>query len=639
MSIDSSDLFALRVLSRPVVTADGIVIVTNWLDQASNSYHSAISYHAHGTVTALGHDHHHDNAPQLGPDHETLAFLSRDAAGHSQVFTQPLHGGPAVQRTWLTNGVTRFLWHATGDGWWLQTTQPDAAAADWPHAAHLTRLHYRANGHGLRLENVRHELWYQGTAPTNHRRLYTTTADITLAAASGDAQLLLTREAETGHTVHTEAFWFDPQSQTKTPLDVGLPRGQFRVLDLSPDDAHVLLVGNPKTAPDWFTDTLYVYDRQTGQTQELLTDHDLEIGNSVISDTQLNGSGIPAYWADARTIVFTTTYHGASRLFRVTLDGQPELITTEPGTITDFAVGPHGLAYVLSQHTHPSRLFHATDLVVDPNAAWVAAKHPVAPSLFQITREGETIDGFYYPPATATAGHPALLSIHGGPHSAYGNSYMQEFQIETSAGYGVIALNPRGSASYGNHFLTAIYGHYGSTDYQDLMAGVDAALAAHPEINARRLFATGGSYGGFMANWLVTHTDRFAAIISERAIANWVSFFGTSDLGFYYTPREHRAEFAADWSQAATWWRHSPLAYVQNAKTPLLLVHSENDYRVPIEQAEQFYVALKHVGSPVDFLRFPASDHDLSRTGLPNLRVERLESELAWLAQHDLKEN
>ena len=233
------------------------------------------------------------------------------------------------------------------------------------------------------------------------------------------------------------------------------------------------------------------------------------------------------------------------------------------------------------------------------------------------------------------AKYPAFLEIHGGPHSMYGYSFFFEFQLLANKGYGVIYTNPRGGAGFGQAFQTAVNGDYGGKDYGDLMAWTDYAIKYTGWIDENRLAVGGGSYGGFMTNWIVGHTGRFAAAVTMRSISNWVSFHGVSDIGYTFVEREVQADFYNDVDRM---WYHSPLKYVKNVTTPLLIIHGENDMRCPIEQGEQFYIALKKLKKEVEMVRFPGSNHELSRSGKPVLRVARLNHIIRWCDEH-IKKN
>jgi dipeptidyl aminopeptidase/acylaminoacyl peptidase len=268
------------------------------------------------------------------------------------------------------------------------------------------------------------------------------------------------------------------------------------------------------------------------------------------------------------------------------------------------------------------------------NRAWQEATALAAPERFQITRAGLEIDGWVMRPADFVPGrrYPALLSIHGGPHAQYGNGFFDEFQVYAGAGYAVIYANPRGSQGYGEAFAQAVVGDWGGGDYADVMAVLDEALRRSPFIDPDRLGVLGGSYGGFLTSWTVGHTDRFKAACSERAVNCQYTMFGTSDIGSTFNVVEMGG--AMPWEDMTRYIERSPLTYAKNIVTPLLILHSEDDLRCPIEQAEQLFVALKKLRREVRFVRFPGENHEMSRSGRPRHRLERFRHILEWFAKY-----
>lgn len=629
MQVTTTDLFALHTFSKPLLVAGGIIAVDNWIDAKTNTYQSTLNYFpAQQSEIKLGYDHQHDTDPQWS--HDQLAFLSQADDGTTQVFTQSLLGTPAVQRTWLKTGVDRFLWTADGQGWYLQTHESLAQASKFPHATRLTRMHIQANGSGLRPENTQTTLFYQGLAAADQQVLHQSTHAFHLVAVTDDCLALAFEpddqfNGDQSPTTTTELF--DLATKQLTPIVTG----NASATSFSPDGQKLLFVGDPGDGTA-LADTLMIYDRQAQTYQEIFNDAP-EVGNWTIADSQQNLSNVWARFVDNEHVMFL--YSSAGEVFLATSDlaGHWQKLDTPTGTISDFNNDGEKVAYTYTNFTTPSQLWANQDLVADHNIAWSKAHQVQTPKAFSFPRGGYQIQGWYLPPLEPTAKHPAILSVHGGPHGAYGNIFFHELQVFAAQGFGVIFANPRGSATYGRDFLAGNLADYGGEDYQDLMGALDYGLKLDDTIDPDHLYMTGGSYGGFMANWMVTHTDRFAAIVSQRGISDWLSFYGTSDIGFFFGNLE-LGQYQLDGSHRDSWWHQSPLAQVQNAHTPLLLMHSEDDLRVPVGQSEEFYTALKAQGSPVEFLRFPDSNHDLSRTGLPNLRLERLDAVIDWFDQH-----
>ena len=261
----------------------------------------------------------------------------------------------------------------------------------------------------------------------------------------------------------------------------------------------------------------------------------------------------------------------------------------------------------------------------------MAKAEPIEPEYVTFEgADGVEIDGWVMKPAGFTEGqrYPLIVYIHGGPVFAYGETFFHEFQTLAAAGFGVFYCNPHGSSSHGQQFQVSIMGDWGNLDYRDMMAGVDL-VAELPWVDEHRLGVAGGSYGGFLTNWLISHTDRFAAACTERSICNAVSQGGTSD---WAATRGERL-LATPEGDPDRLWAMSPLKYVRNVKTPTLIIHSERDDRCPIEQGEQWFMALKRLRVPVRFVRFPEESHGLSRGGKPSRRVERLGYITEWFAR------
>jgi dipeptidyl aminopeptidase/acylaminoacyl peptidase len=220
-----------------------------------------------------------------------------------------------------------------------------------------------------------------------------------------------------------------------------------------------------------------------------------------------------------------------------------------------------------------------------------------------------------------------VLEIHGGPHAAYGEAFFFEFQVLAGQGHGVLFINPRGSTGYSERFTMASNDDWGGNDYRDLMLGVDTAIARNAWIDPARLGVTGGSFGGYMTNWIVTQTDRFKAAVTQRSISNMISKWGVSDIGYMGNDLQWGGP---PWENLQFYLDRSPLMHVTKVVTPLLIIHSERDLRCPIEQGEQFFTALKYLRREVEMVRFPDEGHELSRSGQPLHRLERLQRIAGW---------
>lgn len=256
------------------------------------------------------------------------------------------------------------------------------------------------------------------------------------------------------------------------------------------------------------------------------------------------------------------------------------------------------------------------------------------PEHFPVCTEDATVtDGWLMRPVGYEEGknYPSVLSIHGGPYGLYGNLFFLEFQLLTAAGFAVIYCNPVGSRGYGQRFSQGIVGEYSKRDYRELMAFTDLCLEKFPFLAKDRMGVSGGSYGGYMTNWIITQTDRFKAAVAQRSISNWMTMYATSDSGYISI---EQMLFGRKIPDPIELLDISPIRYACQVETPLLLLHSECDMRCPIEQAEQFFVTLKGMGKEVELIRFPGENHGMSRNGLPSLRVARLEAICEFLKRY-----
>ena len=356
--------------------------------------------------------------------------------------------------------------------------------------------------------------------------------------------------------------------------------------------------------------------------------------------------GSPEWSPDGEYLLFSAGIGGNSHLFRVpATGGEIQQITGGDRRLSSFSFSSDGavMAFTATDAVTPTELFVASgdgtaeQKATGFNDGWLR-QMTIQPAerLSWTVEDGTEIEGWVIKPVGYREGrsYPLILKIHGGPHSAYGNTFFPTFHVLSAAGFFVLYPNPRGSSGYGHEFQYATRGEWGIMDKEDYLSGLDAALARYPEADPNRLGVSGGSYGGFMTNWLTATTDRFQAAVTSRSIVNWESWYGTSDAQGL-TEYEF---FGPPWEQRDLYRRLSPISYVENVTAPTLIIHSENDYRTPIADGEQWFMALKKRGVPVEMVRYPRSSHGLSRTGEPWLLVDRLERIRSWFV-HFLVEN
>jgi dipeptidyl aminopeptidase/acylaminoacyl peptidase len=353
----------------------------------------------------------------------------------------------------------------------------------------------------------------------------------------------------------------------------------------------------------------------------------------------------PVWSADGKTLSALAAHRGATRVYALSAAGgnaHPATLTPGDIHVRDFSADRTGthLSLLIGNPSRPPEIFvRATSdggelkqLTTFNDALFSQLKLGTLEHMPYTGAEGWPMDGWLLRPPDFDPAkkYPMILQIHGGPHTQYGYGFFHEMQVQAAKGYVVLFTNPRGSSGYGREFSLAVRGAWGEVDSLDIMAGVDAAIAKG-YIDESRLGVTGGSYGGFMTNWLIGHFDRFKAAVTDRCVSNLASMFGASDVGWDLADDDFEG---VPWEDLDRLMQHSPITYVKDMHTPLLIVHSEQDLRCGIEQAEQLFTALKYLGREVLFVRFEGQSHGLSRGGHPKLRQERLRHGLSWFEKH-----
>jgi dipeptidyl aminopeptidase/acylaminoacyl peptidase len=347
--------------------------------------------------------------------------------------------------------------------------------------------------------------------------------------------------------------------------------------------------------------------------------------------------GSPAWTADSKQLRFSTGYHGNSHIFLLDESSKITKVTSGDRTIRSISTDEAGklLAYSVTTPTMVSELFLASadgsneQQLTNFNESWLKEVKLETPErLTWKVADGTEIEGWLLKPLNfdPAKSYPMIQKIHGGPHGAYGNYWFRTFHVLSNDGFFVLYTNPRGSSSYGHDYTYATKGDWGLMDTEDFFNGIDLAMAKYPQIDGKRLGVSGGSYGGFMSNWLTATSDRFAASVTSRSIVNWESWYGTSEAQGL-TEYEF---FGTPWEKRELYRKLSPISYVENVTAPTLIIHSENDSRTPIGDGEQWFMALKKMGVPVEMVRYPRSSHGLSRDGEPWLLVDRLERLSTW---------
>jgi dipeptidyl aminopeptidase/acylaminoacyl peptidase len=379
----------------------------------------------------------------------------------------------------------------------------------------------------------------------------------------------------------------------------------------------------------------YTMKLSTGETTCLIKDYETSLWVSVGSDCRLGASQTRQLY-NGKVYFLTTECHN-TYLNTIDSNAKVERIIGSEGAVDGFSVSDNSLLFIGLKGNRLQEVYKLSggkEIQLTHFNDWVNEERSVVtPEYLKVeTAPGVTIEGWIMKPSDFKEGikYPAILDIHGGPKTVYGSVFIHEMQYWANHGYAVFFCNPRGSDGRGNEF-SDIRGKYGTIDYDDLIAFTDEIISRYSFIDKDRIGVTGGSYGGFMTNWIIGHTDRFRAAASQRSISNWISKFCTTDIGYYFAEDQNGA---TPWNNYEKLWEHSPLKYADKVKTPTLFIHSQEDYRCWLAEGLQMFTALKYHGVEARLCMFKGENHELSRSGKPQHRLRRLKEITDWFDGH-----
>lgn len=672
--LQPEDLFRIAMVGDVVVSPDGAAIcfVQTRLDREQDAYLSDLwlvpSGGMPGEATQFTHGPRTVAQPRWSPNGRWLAFLAdREDKGRKQLWIIPTSGVGGEARS-LTSGdssVSDFAWspdstrlafvrsekYEAGN---VGTLAPDDAIAEGGRVTDdvvtVTRISYKGDGTGF-TNGRRSHLWIvdligEETRLTNGEHSYSAPSwspdcrEIVCAAKVGPGDKI--------DRTDSVDLWVIAADGMGEPRRLPTGDGPADVPAWSPDGQLIAFVGDVRANMAGGNENLWVIAADgSGTPRNLTAALDLGMGLTVGTDVRAGlATARPVWSPDGGTLYTLASSRGDTPLWRVPLDGgaPTRVIEARGQQVQSFAfcAAETTLAINLADNLSPGDVYcadpHDTAAIprrlTDVNGALFAEVTLAEPEPFEYAGAAEwPIEGWLVPPVGRQEGerYPLILSIHGGPHAAYGNMFLFDFQLLAARGWGVLFTNPRGSTNYGERFTLASNDDWGGGDYQDVMLGVDAAIARAPWIDPARLAVTGGSYGGYLTNWIVTQTDRFRVAVTERSICNMTSKWGTSDIGYIGNDLQWGGP---PWEAEAFYRERSPLTHVRSVRIPLLIIHSERDFRCPIEQGEQFFTALKYLGQTTEFVRFPDEGHELSRSGQPLHRLERVRRIVGWFAKY-----
>ena len=640
--LSAKNLVELKFISDPQLASDGskAVAVHTVIKQDDKKeppyYQSSLYLYDFKKAKRLTNNYLSDSHARFSPDGTKLAFLRRNKDEKPQIWLLPLDGGEAQKLSDFKSGVNGFVWHPdskqialTSRGDW----ENEVAKKGLPYEA--DRLQYKFNGVGLQPKEPA-QIYLLNVKTKKTKRLTNLGSSPSELVYSDDGVLYFMASANEREADFwlTNLYRLEP-NQTK-------PKAIFKKAQIanspspSPDGKNLVYVA-PITSEFASPNGLFLIPSNGGKAKLLSQEYD--IGSSPNGDSHYGSYSNLAKWLDNETVLVNLNSRGRSSLAEIDVKtAEIKILDQKKRAIAAFDNKNSVTVFIAETPQRPAELFLLKNgkekRLSKLNDAFVRRYDLDQTSEEIIIKKRNQPDISYW---TLAAKNPRpdkalILQVHGGPHTNYGYGFFHEFHIQAAAGYTVIYGNPRGSSSYGTDFALAALGKYGTVDADDVMAIARDALKNHSSDKAP-VHLTGGSYGGFMTNWLVGQNNFFASAVSQRSISNWLSFYGSSDIGYRFAATEVDGN---PWDDTDKLWQQSPMKYVKKVKTPILLIHSEEDHRCPMEQAEQFYIAIKILDkTDTKLIRYPDENHELSRSGRPDRRIHRLEATLDWFKKYD----
>ncbi|HYJ12710.1 MAG TPA: S9 family peptidase, partial [Thermomicrobiales bacterium] len=643
--LEIDDIFHLRLAGDPQASPDGsqIVVTVQHIDRESNEYRSALWLYpaSGGDGRQLTSGQWNDGAPRWSPDGMKLAFVSKRDTKVPQLWILPVAGGEARRITNLENGAGSISWSPDSQSIaFTSLVNPDDFDPDRDVKV-ITSAYYKFDGKGF-IDDKRSHIFTIDTTTDGAEPAQLTTGDFEHEApqwspTGKDIAFIASRNPE-WDVVRGNDVWSIPATGGE-PRQLTPGTGSWGSFAWSPDGTRLVLIGNETLVDGYQHLRLHTISAAGGDLKLLTSGLDRAIADASMSGPNGPAASPSLRWTqDGGAIVTLVSDRGSTSVVRFDAgSGAATVLTGRNRHVTGFALlQDDGLAISVTDPTTPAEVRLVTEDGEAPltafNDAWLAQVEIIRPEEFWTESNGEAIQGWLLRPkgnTSSSAKVPLVLNVHGGPHAQFSNAFFHELQMYAARGYALAYINPRGSVGYGESFADAITANWGTGDSPDFLAAIDHVLSLGG-IDETRIGITGGSYGGFITNWMLGTTDRFKAAVTDRSISNMISMYGTDDIALHSLD----PELGTPWDNLQRYWDMSPLKHVANITAPLLIVHSENDFRCPMEQAEQLFIALKRLRRTVEFVRFGNESHGLSRNGGPKHRVERLERTLGWFEAH-----
>jgi dipeptidyl aminopeptidase/acylaminoacyl peptidase len=660
-TITAEDLYQFHTISDVRISPDGLNVIytVQRIDRKTEKKYTNLWLVSttKGEPCQFTTGDQHDGGGRWSPDSRQIAFLSdrEDKEKPAQIYLIPLSGGEASKLSQIDGEISGLSWSPDGKRLLCLVRKLDEETIERQKDAHkkklgvvsrhYDRLFYKLDGYGY-LPHERTHIWTVDIRTGKARQL---TDDAIYDEHdpnwSPDGQWVVFSSNRSDNPDLTPDRWdifIMPASGGKFSKIDG-PVGEKHQPVFSPDGKRIAYFGVEGEGLSYKNSSLWVVPSDGSKPPRNLTEkYDLHVDSSTINDMGAPERMNPTWSADGKRLYFTTVLHGSSKLASISVSGDD---------LRD-EIGEGGVVGSFSFDSQQKRLAYFYGRIDDP--VQVMVREMATNKDRQLTRlnrklldaidlgsieevwfkgpAGNDLQGWVVKPPgfDPNKKYPSIMEIHGGPLTQYGKYFMHEFYYLAAHGYVVYFSNPRGGRGYGEAHAKAIYKDWGGADNADLMAWADY-MEKQPYIDPNRMGVTGGSYGGYMTVWIIGHTQRFKAAVSQRCVSNFISMWGSSDFNWSF---QMELGNKPPFEDLQNFWDHSPIAYIGNARTPTLVIHSENDLRCPIEQSEQVYVALKKQGVESEMVRFPDEFHGLSRTGRTDRKIVRLNHILRWFDKY-----
>ncbi|MCI8625680.1 MAG: S9 family peptidase [Lachnospiraceae bacterium] len=658
MPVTREDLFQFHFLSEASLSPDGqwVAYVVSEADKEENCYHSGIwAVNLHTKENKLLATRGEAKSP-LWLDNETLLFVSgrdkdEEKKDNTQYYQISLNGGEAQRAMSIPLKVEKLK--KLGKKWLVAATvnekeQNDQNDGSQPQEENeyqakegedyyiYEELPFWFNGKGVR-SRKRSALYLFDEESGNITRITPKYLDTVSYDVSGDGSKI----AYSGPVYES----LMPRTSGLYVYDVASSESKQLVSEELYDIGQVCFLGENRIFYTGGTyervgknPRFYVYDLTTEMVKQLPF-HDFQIGNTVGSDAKFGGGKAMAYCPEKDVLYLLRTSWGDCQLVAMDKEGDIQPVSKEPGTVCGFDVKGDLIVMTAMRGQHLAEVYTlcpesgTEEKLTGFNDNYLESHFISAPEAFSYQgKNGYEMEGYIIKPVGYEPGekYPAVLEIHGGPKTASGAVFFHEYQCLANDGYFVLYSNPRGSDGRGEAYadITEVFG---KDDFEDLLEFTDEAIKKYPEIEETKIGICGGSYGGFMCNWMVGHTDRYAAAVSQRSISNYLTKCLYTDIGYY----ANRLQMGAyPWEDFHKVWSMSPLSGAANAKTPLLLLQSDEDYRCWMGDAVQMFSAVKRQGTDTRLVLFHGENHELSRSGKPKNRMTRMKELEEWFEKY-----